>query len=355
MSYSAPANLGGTPSGLTIPLTWDPSYMTGSEPLLLLHFDGTNGSTTFTDSSPNNVTMTPFAATIETSTVQFGTGAGNFVGGSFRQVNSPTLAAAPILNIDTGDFTYEFWANPISNTSSGVAGVGTLGVNVGIAINFDGGGNVIFTNFNGTTINGGAISTGVWTHIAFVRQGSQFTGYVNGIGTAGTPWAGSLGLAGSTSTATVALGYSPNTGGSSFSGFLDEFRLSNYAVYTANFTPPVAPFNPTGVEAPGYDVYRGGISIGTFTGPSTDGWIDTVPSSGVYTYNVAGWQSGIGDLSALSAPYVVAIGTASGFEAKFVPAVDFKAIMVANPGDINPRIWPPQVDTTIRVSPGTIL
>lgn len=36
--------------------------------------------------------------------------------------------------------------------------------------------------------------------------------------------------------------------------------------------------------------------------------------------------------------------------AKFVPAVDFKAIMVANPGYINPRVYEPVVDTTVRIT-----
>lgn len=42
-------------------------------------------------------------------------------------------------------------------------------------------------------------------------------------------------------------------------------------------------------------------------------------------------------------------------QARFVDAKVFKAIMVANPGTINPRVYPPEVDTTARVLPPRIL
>lgn len=40
---------------------------------------------------------------------------------------------------------------------------------------------------------------------------------------------------------------------------------------------------------------------------------------------------------------------------KFVPAKCFLSVMVANPGDINPRIYPPERDTTVRVVPRVIV
>jgi PASTA domain len=40
---------------------------------------------------------------------------------------------------------------------------------------------------------------------------------------------------------------------------------------------------------------------------------------------------------------------------KFVPAACFLSLMVANPGSINPRVYPPKEDTTIRVVPRVIV
>lgn len=39
---------------------------------LLLHMDGANGSTTFTDSGPNALTITPTGTTISTSQAKYG-------------------------------------------------------------------------------------------------------------------------------------------------------------------------------------------------------------------------------------------------------------------------------------------
>lgn len=36
---------------------------------------------------------------------------------------------------------------------------------------------------------------------------------------------------------------------------------------------------------------------------------------------------------------------------KFVPAMAFKAILIANAGNINPRIYEPQIDSTVRIKP----
>lgn len=222
-------------------MTCDPNW---SLVQLLLTFDGTSGSTSFPDSSQNNAAITSFGATVDTSTVMFGTGSVSTVGAGNRQVDSPTLAALPALNIDTGDFTFEFWANPSTGlVNTAIAGVGTVGLNAGIGLTSDASGNLQFTNFHGTTILTGPLTTNAWTHIAIVRQGSQFTLYLDGVGATGAPWAGDLGLSTSLSTAQVLLGVAPNIIGSSFNGFLDEFRLTvGLAQYTGNFTPPTAPF-----------------------------------------------------------------------------------------------------------------
>lgn len=75
---------------------------------LLAHFDGTNGSTTFTDNGPLAQTLTANGnAQISTAQSKFGgaslglDGTGDFVTSSY--------ASSPI---GTGDFTVEFWVRP---------------------------------------------------------------------------------------------------------------------------------------------------------------------------------------------------------------------------------------------------
>ncbi len=212
---------------------------------LLLHFDGTAGSNTFPDSSQNNLTMSPTAATVvETTTVYAGTGSGAFTGGNgigatFMQ--SPSIATAPELNIDTGDFTWEMWAYP-TTTSNDIGGFGIYGVSAGFSLNVGGGPVVTASVYGGSTMSVGA-TVNAWNHVALVRHGSNFTLYVNGVGnTSPTPYSGTLNLAAHTSSS-VLIGVAPSSTGFVFDGYLDEFRLTvGVARYTANFTPASGPF-----------------------------------------------------------------------------------------------------------------
>ena len=79
----------------------DPSFNNVS---YLLHMDGTNGSTTFTDSSNNAVAVTAHGATLSTSQVKFGTAAGSFNGSSY--ISIPDSAN---VEIGASDFTFESW------------------------------------------------------------------------------------------------------------------------------------------------------------------------------------------------------------------------------------------------------
>ena len=70
---------------------------------LLLHGDGTSGSTTITDSSPDNKTVTVVGnAQIDTTVKKFGTGSIEFDG------TNSTLTLASGL-IGSGDFTIEYF------------------------------------------------------------------------------------------------------------------------------------------------------------------------------------------------------------------------------------------------------
>jgi hypothetical protein len=101
--------------------------------------------------------------------------------------------------------------------------------------------NVLLFYTSGTlTINAGTVPANTWTHIALVRVGNTFTGYINGT---------SVGTGTSTNNFTstvVQVGSSNNVTSSSlnyFNGYIDDLRVTRgVARYTGNFTPPTLAF-----------------------------------------------------------------------------------------------------------------
>ena len=72
-----------------------------------MHFNGTNGSTTMTDSSKNNLTVTSNNGTaITTAQSKFG-GASALFDGTNDYVTTPNNS---VFDFGTNDFTIEFWA-----------------------------------------------------------------------------------------------------------------------------------------------------------------------------------------------------------------------------------------------------
>jgi hypothetical protein len=209
------------------------------EPALLMHFDGLAGSTTFTDSSLNALVATgQNGATIETSIVKFGSGALS-LNGATDYVSVPITSAGP-LDLSTTDFTVEFWAYSENENDNLFLDV-SLGATKGFWLEQTLGANIqlsLWTGGSYTTLQGTLLQN-TWTAVALVRYGSTFTLYVNGVSAGTLTYAGSLGpMAGNTF----------NIGGgfrTSLLGAIDELRVSDYAVYTANYTPQTAPFpNP---------------------------------------------------------------------------------------------------------------
>ena len=78
---------------------------------LLMHFNGTNGSTTMTDNSKNNFTATATnGAALSTAQSKFG-GASLFLDGTNDYVSIPNNAE---FNFASGTFTIEFWVELVS-------------------------------------------------------------------------------------------------------------------------------------------------------------------------------------------------------------------------------------------------
>ena len=227
----------------TQPVPVDPNRSNVS---LLLHGNGTNGSTTITDSSPSPKTVTAVGnAQISTAQSKFGGGSIAFDGTG----DVATTANSSDFRLN-GDFTVELWAYLNSLTAEryfvshydfgSTQQDWRFGLKLGSAhLHFQ------FVSANGATDN--EISAGVgltlttWQHIAVTKSGSTSRIFINGIQQASSTALVDLGG----STALLSLG-SVLTSGSpfaAFDGYIDDLRITKgVARYTSTFTPPTAPF-----------------------------------------------------------------------------------------------------------------
>ncbi len=363
--YAAPLNLAAGNVGLTVALSWDPSQLSPNPTAMLLHMNGTNGSTNIVDDGPNNLTMAANGtAAISTANPKFGTGAG-LMSTNTDNITTPCAAAGP-LDISTGDWTIEFWYYPGQSGAFSAAeelfeiGMGSAFISGGLFMYLPGSASPtceIADNASGLAATGSApnsVTAGVWNHLFLSRQGSRFYYGCNGaaqcINPAAVGYTNPLGWTGGNMKLGQGL-WTHTYPGTQF----DEVRISKVALYGPganpislqySYTTPTAPFSGS-APPPGYDVYRNGVSLGPYIGSYS--YIDTPPGYNTYTYRVAA-SDGTVDISPQSLPLVWGFGPGTFYlQPKFVPALDFKAIMVANPGYINPRVYEPAVDTTVRI------
>jgi hypothetical protein len=212
----------------------DPSFSNVS---LLLHGDGTNGSTTIIDSSPTPKTVTANGnAQISTAESKFG-GASIAFDGIGDWINFTVNSA---FDFDTVNLTIESFIYPTSTGTRNLWSQRSSTSN-GISFRFSSGklnffyDNAGSGNFSGAT----TLNLNVWSHVALTREGNLFKLWLNGIldGTSGTI------TASVTSNLAPRIGAGAQDGQEGFIGYMDDFRITKgIARYTANFTPPDAPF-----------------------------------------------------------------------------------------------------------------
>ena len=201
----------------------------------------------FIDNSNNNFTITrngdvsiqpfsPFAPTAAYSTANVG-GSGYFDGtGDYLSWSGTTFS---------GDLTIECWLYKTAVDSNGYT---ILFHNTNTAINhqfqFDGGstpGSISLVLSGSTVIpaSGTAIITNSWSHLAWVRQGSTFRAYVNGI---------QQGTGTSSASFNINLIGQYHFGGNDINGYISGLRMINgTCLYPdgTTFTPPTSP--PTNI------------------------------------------------------------------------------------------------------------
>lgn len=216
----------------------DPNFANVS---LLLHMDGTNGSTTFTDNSPRVKIVTAAGnAQISTSQSKFGGASAYFDGsGDYLLVTSDSDFA-----FGTGDFTIELWSYCTNLGSPRVLfdfrPVSTEGAYPYAYITST---QIVYRLNNADRIAANhGISTNTWVHYAVVRDSGVTKIFVNGTVLGATYTDSSSLLVGASSRPVIAAN-GLNLGVFAYVGYIDDVRITKgIARYTANFTPPSSAF-----------------------------------------------------------------------------------------------------------------
>ncbi len=238
-------NLSGNKWGVDIKEEWDEVISPGDQYYnscsLLLHCDGINGSTTFTDNSPSPKTVTSNNGTaISTVQSKFG-GASAFFDGTNDYLSTPNTVS----NFGTDDFTIECWFYRVSTNSILISNA-TGADNNYFAINADASNAVIQIRDNSSQAfaYGPSTTLNVWNHIAVTRNAGTVRVFVNGV--SGTPVSITKSF---TSRSTIIGGFLYTGFEGYFNGYIDEIRITKgVARYTSNFTPSSVAFpNNTGV------------------------------------------------------------------------------------------------------------
>ena len=210
-------------------------FQNDANTLLLLHMDGTNASTVFTDDNGAGRSQKGIQAIgnaqVDTAQSKFGSSS-LLLDGTGDYLFAPTDLAP-----GTNDFTFEGWFR-FPNNNVDYAIFGADGFN----------GDFVIRRVNDGTVRLGRDDTAwdlsssattianTWAHIAVCRSGTTAKTFLNG-----TQIASATNTINYVLTNQFRIGSNAG-GGADFNGHMDEIRISNVGRYTAAFTAPTAPF-----------------------------------------------------------------------------------------------------------------
>jgi hypothetical protein len=233
----------------------------GANVSLLLHGDGTNGSTTFTDSSLFPKTVTAGGSALTTSVKKFGTASIDTSSGYFR------IDGSSAFSFGTGDFTIELWLNlAVQATNSKIVSFApstTPGIYPEIGCN--GSLNLCyFVNGSAVITSTTAPGTGTWYHIALCRSGTSTKLFLDGV-QLGSTYTDSNNYVIGTNRPVFGANGSLDSPVGRVSGRYDEVRITKgVARYTSNFTAPTAAFDDP-IYVPPVNYTKSGSSLITVT------------------------------------------------------------------------------------------
>lgn len=215
--------------------------------VLLMHMDGSNGSTTFTD--VKGKTITPYGnAQISTAQSQFGGASAVFDGAG----DYLTAGNSSDFNL-SGDFTIEMfvYVTAFSNNYASLLGssTGSFAANATYIMVY-GPGDPRYKKFalglQGTRfVNNTQLNTGVFYHIAITRSGTSIRLFLDGA----QDGTGTSSAAFRFDDSGMRIGSNGwDGGGSFFNGYIDDLRITKgVARYTSAFTVPTEAYPDTGI------------------------------------------------------------------------------------------------------------
>ncbi len=209
--------------------------------VLLLHMDGTDSSTTFTDSSGRHTVSVSAGPIISTANSKFGGASALFAGTGHLD-----LDGSSDFSFGTGDFTVEAWIYVTDLTNDQVIiTTHTSDVAWELKVKSDGHLRGNLNNIDELDGAAGSIVVSTWYHIALTRASAVTRLFLNGViqtaGPAGASYA-------DTNNYNIRAGY-PTIGIDTnqitfFNGNIDELRIvKGVASWSAAFTPPSAAYN----------------------------------------------------------------------------------------------------------------
>ena len=227
--YSAPFTTTNLPSAAfqsSADTTYDPVF---NNTTCLLHFENN-----LTDSSGNGLVLTNNNVTFNTLS-KVGSFSAYFSGSAYVSLAANQAFMFP------SDFTVEAWVYPTTTNAYGFicSTLVTTGNATGIGFGFGNGTLIpnIYTGGAWTALGSNTVSQNVWTHLAFVRSGSTISAYTNGV------FSGSTSNSSNFSDGKLGIGVLSSTYANNFyTGYIDEFRISQFARYTSNFIPSTTAF-----------------------------------------------------------------------------------------------------------------
>lgn len=203
---------------------------------LLLHCDGTDGSTTFTDSSPTPKTVTASGnAHIETDQAKFGTASAYF-DGTGDYLTYPNDAA---FSFGTGDFTIECWAYLSTVTGQiSLINIGSYNLSSGIILYVQDGKIRAYSPAIDAVETTASVSINTWHHLAWSRASGTLRMFVDGAEKYEASYTSTL-----ASSADNEIGRDSINNNAYMTGYLDDIRITKgVARYTETFTPAAAAF-----------------------------------------------------------------------------------------------------------------
>lgn len=271
-----------TPKTVNNPETYDAATV------LMLHMDGADSGTVFTDSATGKAITNIGSPVTQTGTKKLGTA--SLFTDSVSWLSTPDSAD---FDMGSGDFTMDFWFNPTLSqpgTSPEIiaksADLSHNGYGYGFLYRNDsGGGPGYFIDFVAYDVLG-TIKFGAATparivigsgfhHVAVVRFGNTWTVYLDGVAGPTTVYSGVLE---NDVTQPLLIGHTVY-------GYIDEVRITKgVARWTSAFTPPAYPYGLATVSTPN-------LKLGT-----ASGWFDG-SGSHLSLADSTDWNFGAGDFT----------------------------------------------------------